>query len=107
MDRNLLFFGDNLHVLRKYVADASVDLIYLDPPFNSKSRFNILYKTPVGAREDARVDTFEDTWHWEEDAAADALDDHVGRQQFEEVDQRGDVLVAAHECDFAAGDLVG
>ncbi|MDP1690489.1 MAG: hypothetical protein Q8L49_00735 [Burkholderiaceae bacterium] len=44
--RNQLYFGDNLHVLRESIADESVDLIYLDPPFNSKRDYNLLFKTP-------------------------------------------------------------
>ena len=43
---NKLFYGDNLHVLREQIADESVDLIYLDPPFNSKRDYNLLSKTP-------------------------------------------------------------
>lgn len=70
---NTLFFGDNLEVLRDRVPDNSVDLIYLDPPFNSKAVYNILYKTPVGG--DAQVRAFEDFWGWEKDGAAKALDD--------------------------------
>ena len=50
MDRNALFFGDNLQVLRERVAGASVDLIYLDPPFNSKRDYNLLFKTPKPAK---------------------------------------------------------
>lgn len=45
---NKLFYGDNLHVLRDHIADESVDLIYLDPPFNSKRDYNLLFKTPKG-----------------------------------------------------------
>lgn len=69
---NRLYFGDNLHVLRKHVRDESVDLVYLDPPFKSDAIYNILYKTPVGG--DAQVRAFEDTWAWE-DGAELALDD--------------------------------
>ena len=46
---NQLYFGDNLQVLRERIADASVDLIYLDPPFNSKRDYNLLFKTPKAA----------------------------------------------------------
>jgi site-specific DNA-methyltransferase (adenine-specific) len=70
---NKLFFGDNLSVLREHVGDETVDLIYLDPPFNSNAAYNVLYKSPVGG--DAQVRAFEDTWSWEKDGAASALDD--------------------------------
>lgn len=66
-----LYFGDNLEVLRKHVKDEAVHLIYLDPPFNSKASYNMLYRTPVGA--DAQRKAFEDTWRWE-DGAEDALE---------------------------------
>jgi predicted methyltransferase len=46
---NKLYYGDNLAVLREHLADASVDLIYLDPPFNSNASYNILFKSPAGA----------------------------------------------------------
>ena len=65
---NRLYFGDNLHVLREHVADASVDLIYLDPPFNSKRDYNLLFKTPKGHESDAQITAFEDSWHWGEQA---------------------------------------
>jgi DNA modification methylase len=64
MKKNTLYYGDNLHVLRKYVADESVDLIYLDPPFNSKRDYNLLFKTPKGMESDAQITAFEDSWHW-------------------------------------------
>lgn len=66
---NKLFFGDNLDWLRSgKIKDDSVDLVYLDPPFNSKATYNILYKSPIGA--DAQKKAFEDTWRWEDDAEA-------------------------------------
>lgn len=65
---NALYFGDNLRVLREYVKDESVDLIYLDPPFNSKASYNILFKSPVGERAEAQMRAFEDTWRWEDGA---------------------------------------
>ena len=43
MDTNILYYGDNLEILRKYIPDNSIDLIYLDPPFNSKATYNILF----------------------------------------------------------------
>ncbi|MBL8514272.1 MAG: restriction endonuclease [Betaproteobacteria bacterium] len=59
-----LYFGDNLQILREHIADESVDLIYLDPPFNSKRDYNLLFKTPKGHESDAQITAFEDTWHW-------------------------------------------
>jgi site-specific DNA-methyltransferase (adenine-specific) len=67
---NKLYFGDNLHVLREHVAAASVDLVYLDPPFNSNANYNILFKSPEGAQSDAQIEAFEDTWHWNDSAEA-------------------------------------
>lgn len=65
---NTLYFGDNLDILREHIADASVDLIYLDPPFNSKRDYNLLFKTPKGHASDAQITAFEDSWHWGEQA---------------------------------------
>jgi len=65
---NQLFFGDNLDVLRESIKDENIDLIYLDPPFNSKANYNILFKTPNGHGSDAQITAFEDTWHWGEQA---------------------------------------
>jgi len=59
-----LYFGDNLEVLRGSIPDESVDLIYLDPPFNSKRDYNVLFKTPKGHTSDAAITAFEDSWHW-------------------------------------------
>lgn len=61
---NQLFYGDNLHVLRTSIAAESVDLIYLDPPFNSKRDYNLLFKSPKGQDSDASITAFEDSWHW-------------------------------------------
>ena len=65
---NQLYFGDNLHVLRESVADESVDLIYLDPPFNSKRDYNLLFKSPKGQKSEAQIEAFKDSWHWGEQA---------------------------------------
>lgn len=66
---NTLYYGDNLEVLRKYVADESIDLIYLDPPFNSKATYNILFKEPTGDLSEAQITAFEDSWHWTKQTA--------------------------------------
>ena len=63
-----LFFGDNLAVMRDNLADASVDLVYLDPPFNSKRDYNLLFKSPEGGDSHAQITAFEDSWHWGEEA---------------------------------------
>src|SRR5687767_1853100 len=65
---NKLFYGDNLSVLRESIADESVDLIYLDPPFNSNANYNVLFKAPSGEQSAAQIEAFEDTWHWNESA---------------------------------------
>ena len=65
---NTLYFGDNLDILREHIADESVDLIYLDPPFNSKRDYNLLFKTPKGHASEAQITAFEDSWHWGEQA---------------------------------------
>ena len=63
---NTLFYGDNLKVLREYIPSESVDLIYLDPPFNSNRNYNVLFKDESGTDSEAQITAFEDTWHWNE-----------------------------------------
>ncbi len=69
MVENKLFFGDNLDVLRRYVPDESVDLVYLDPPFNSNATYNVLFAEQDGSRATAQIKAFEDTWQWDEVSA--------------------------------------
>ena len=64
LDPNRLYFGDNLPILREHVADASVDLIYLDPPFNSNATYNVLFRERSGDESAAQIAAFDDTWHW-------------------------------------------
>jgi site-specific DNA-methyltransferase (adenine-specific) len=64
MDTNVLYYGDNLEILRKYIPADAIDLIYLDPPFNSKATYNVLFKEPGGEPSQAQISAFEDTWHW-------------------------------------------
>lgn len=64
-DTNLLYFGDNLEILRHHVPDESVDLIYLDPPFNSKQDYNVLFADSAGSKSHAQIEAFSDTWHWD------------------------------------------
>lgn len=65
---NSLYYGDNLDVLRKSIPDESVDLVYLDPPFNSQATYNVLFRSPGGEKSHAQIEAFEDTWHWGEEA---------------------------------------
>jgi site-specific DNA-methyltransferase (adenine-specific) len=67
INKNTLFYGDNLDILRQYIADESVDLIYLDPPFNSSRNHNVLYKDESGEESQSQILAFEDTWHWSKD----------------------------------------
>jgi site-specific DNA-methyltransferase (adenine-specific) len=62
--KNQLYFGDNLDILRTYIPTGSVDLIYLDPPFNSKATYNVLFQEKSGDKSTAQITAFEDTWHW-------------------------------------------
>jgi site-specific DNA-methyltransferase (adenine-specific) len=66
MKTNVLYYGDNLSILRnrEYFPDSCADLIYLDPPFNSKATYNVLFKEPTGEPSQAQITAFEDTWHW-------------------------------------------
>ena len=61
---NARYYGDNLKVLREHIADASVDLIYLDPPFNSNATYNVLFRSHSGEAAAAQIQAFDDTWHW-------------------------------------------
>ena len=64
--RNTLFYGDNLAILREYIPDESVDLIYLDPPFNSNRSYNVLFKEESGSEAESQITAFDDAWHWGE-----------------------------------------
>jgi DNA modification methylase len=67
---NTLYYGDNLDVLRRYIKDESVDLIYLDPCFNSNATYNVLFAERNSTRAAAQIQAFEDTWQWDQAAAA-------------------------------------
>lgn len=66
---NTLFYGDNLPILREYLPDESVDLVYLDPPFNSQRAYNVSLKDESGGEAHAQIAAFEDTWNWDESAS--------------------------------------
>jgi site-specific DNA-methyltransferase (adenine-specific) len=69
MPDNVLYYGDNLGVMREHIKDASVDLIYLDPPFKSNQDYNVLFAEKDGSQSSAQIQAFDDTWHWDEAAA--------------------------------------
>lgn len=79
MLKNQLFYGDNLAVLREHIKDESVDLIYLDPPFNSRQDYNVLFAERDGTRSASQIMAFEDTWEWNMDA----------ERAYEEIVERG------------------
>ena len=60
---NVLYYGDNLDILRRYLPDSAVDLVYLDPPFNSNRDYNVIFRDESGNATDAQLLAFEDTWH--------------------------------------------
>ena len=62
--RNTLYYGDNLDILRQHVPDDSVDLVYLDPPFNSNASYNVLFREKSGEDSPAQIKAFTDTWEW-------------------------------------------
>jgi site-specific DNA-methyltransferase (adenine-specific) len=82
---NYLYYGDNLDVLRQHIASESVDLVYLDPPFNSNATYNVLFAEHTGEKAASQIKAFEDTWTWDEEAA---------RAYFETVQSGGEVANA-------------
>ena len=64
MKTNVLYYGDNLDILRRYIPDETVNLVYLDPPFNSNASYNVIFKDESGQKSDAQIVAFDDTWHW-------------------------------------------
>jgi DNA modification methylase len=68
IQKNQLYYGDNLDVLQRYVKDESVDLVYLDPPFNSRQDYNVLFAEKDGSQSSSQIRAFEDTWEWNLDA---------------------------------------
>src|SRR6185369_6643519 len=76
--RNTLFYGDNLDILRKKIRDESVDLCYIDPPFNSKRNYNQIYNN-IGGEDKAQAQAFVDTWEWD-DYANDGFNQILGNK---------------------------
>jgi DNA modification methylase len=84
MTDNVLYYGDNLDVLRRHLKDEAIDLIYLDPPFKSDQDYNILFAERNGSKAAAQIKAFDDTWHW----------DKVSASSYEEVVETGTQQVA-------------
>jgi site-specific DNA-methyltransferase (adenine-specific) len=78
---NVLYYGDNLDILRKHIPEASVDLVYLDPPFQSGKDYNVIFESHAGehGNERAQAEAFTDTWKW----------GHEAEEQYEEIKQSG------------------
>lgn len=77
MDTNQLYYGDNLNILRTHIPDESVDLIYIDPPFNSNQAYNVIFSEADGSSSQAQIRAFEDTWRWGE-ATEEAYHELIG-----------------------------
>lgn len=67
---NTLYYGDNLDILRRYIKDESIDLVYLDPPFNSNANYNVLFAEKDGSRAASQIRAFDDTWTWDQEDEA-------------------------------------
>jgi site-specific DNA-methyltransferase (adenine-specific) len=76
-----LYYGDNLDILRRYLKDETVDLVYLDPPFNSAQSYNAFFSEKDGSAADSQIRAFEDTWHWDIETrkAYDAITEQPGK----------------------------
>ncbi|MGD1091799.1 MAG: DNA methyltransferase [Bryobacteraceae bacterium] len=101
---NRLYYGDNLKVLRGTldpIADESVDLIYLDPPFNSQANYNVLFKGPTGEQSHAQIEAFEDTWHWADEAER-AFDEVIRSRNTDASELLRALRVFLHENDMMA-----
>lgn len=70
MKDNTLYYGDNLDILRRYIKDESVDLVYLDPPFNSNTNYNVLFAEKDGSKAASQIQAFTDTWTWTQESEA-------------------------------------
>jgi DNA modification methylase len=94
---NVLYYGDNLDILRRYIPDESVDLVYLDPPFNSDRNYNVIFKDESGRQSDGEILAFEDTWHWGPNAEATyAFLTETARHQGRIPDTVSTIIAALH-----------
>ena len=83
MHRNTLYYGDNLDAMREHIADESVDLVYLDPPFNSSRDYNVLFKQAKRDENQAQITAFTDTWQWSKRRYDEFFDDHRNARLFD------------------------
>lgn len=97
---NTLYYGDNLKILREYIKNESVDLVYLDPPFNSNRNYNVLFKDESGSEADSQITAFEDTWHWNDSAA------RTYHELFPEDDEVSKMIEASNLSSGSANKLV-
>ncbi|SPE43163.1 DNA methylase N-4/N-6 [Candidatus Sulfopaludibacter sp. SbA3] len=98
---NRLYYGDNLDVLRGCIDDESVDLVYLDPPFNSQATYNVLFKSTAGEKSRAQIEAFEDTWHWGDEAEL-AFDGVMSSQNAEAAEMLRSMRAFLKENDMMA-----
>jgi site-specific DNA-methyltransferase (adenine-specific) len=81
--RNSLYYGDNLAVMREHIANESVDLVYLDPPFNSARDYNVLFRQVKGDENQAQITAFTDTWNFTSKTYSDFFDDPRNAKLFD------------------------
>ncbi len=84
--KNTLYYGDNLEIMREHIADESVDLVYLDPPFNSSRDYNVLFKQAKMEEHQAQILAFTDTWEWHKRTYDDFFDDPRNAKFFDLMD---------------------
>ncbi|OFX15938.1 MAG: hypothetical protein A2Z18_00030 [Armatimonadetes bacterium RBG_16_58_9] len=92
MHRNTLYYGDNLEVMREHIPDESVDLIYLDPPFNSARDYNVLFKQAKKDENQAQITAFTDTWQWSKRRYDEFFDDPRNARLFLLIDALHKIL---------------
>lgn len=97
--KNKLYFGDNLDILREHFPSECVDLIYLDPPFNSQATYNVLFGETNGSQSQAQIMAFEDTWHWGDESQG-AYEELIGRS-----DKLSDLIEALYRF-LGANDMM-
>ena len=97
---NTLYYGDNLDILREYIKDESIDLIYLDPPFNSNKNYNVLFDEKNGTQSHAQIEAFEDTWHW------DIKAEKIYLEILENLPNRIASLIKALRCFLGENDMM-